>query len=544
MRNLGLLILSFGVLIGCAPFEIVGQNGAQPSELVDQFNNVLGDQNVSPLLSTYRPLNSQEHERSLSAILSMNVDTQLTFGSTGNGYWTSQDSSFDQGTLDLLLVKTLDILEQYLSDTANDEFSCVSSLNVSCVSQIIETLGQRAFRRSLSAAELSDFVQFYESLTSDGEETALRMTLARLLMSPQFLYKREIGLAAQQGYRVLSDIEKVSFVSYAMTGAPPNRELIKKAEQGSLALDELGQIASDLLDTENGKTWILSFFKQFLRVQKLDQYREQPDQFKKLSDREEGEALAQEFDEFVTEVLINQNQSIQALFSQSRIPVSRETAGIYDVDLNGQDKAWVETNRLGILNLSSVLSVHSSDTEQDRDQPVSRATLVSDQVLCREILIPSGVDLDAAEMNAMDDNSEFDELTTREQFEAIMQQGADCIQCHAQFMPFGYLFSNFDGLGAYRDEQRNRNINAEAQAILDGNPKVYKDSNEFVNDLVNSSEFQSCVVEQWLRFATGFNEEAVISKVGETLQSTSTLSFKEQIKVIFSNPALYVRKGE
>ena len=38
----------------------------------------------------------------------------------------------------------------------------------------------------------------------------------------------------------------------------------------------------------------------------------------------------------------------------------------------------------------------------------------------------------------------FDQLTTREQYEAMMQRGEDCRGCHRQFMPFGFTLGSYD----------------------------------------------------------------------------------------------------
>ena len=53
----------------------------------------------------------------------------------------------------------------------------------------------RAYRRPLTAAERTGLLAFYQSLRADGldHDSAIRDALARVLMSPHFLYRADLG---------------------------------------------------------------------------------------------------------------------------------------------------------------------------------------------------------------------------------------------------------------------------------------------------------------------------------------------------------------
>src|SRR5262249_36276614 len=106
-----------------------------------------------------------------------------------------------------------------------------------CAKQILTTLVRRAFRRSVTPADMEWVQGFYlqgrrEGTFEDGIELALR----RILTSPQFLVRAERepdNVAPGQPYRI-TDLELASRLSFFLWSSIPDDELIEVASQNKL----------------------------------------------------------------------------------------------------------------------------------------------------------------------------------------------------------------------------------------------------------------------------------------------------------------------
>src|SRR5690606_38549338 len=94
-----------------------------------------------------------------------------------------------------------------------------------CLQQVIADFTLKAYRGFANATDHQELTSFYNSIaasTSQGE--ALQHLITRILLSPKFLYRIEVGLANQRGTSgglMLSDLEKASLLSYSLTGSMP-----------------------------------------------------------------------------------------------------------------------------------------------------------------------------------------------------------------------------------------------------------------------------------------------------------------------------------
>ena len=96
-------------------------------------------------------------------------------------------------------------------------------------------LAERAFRRPLSAAEAGELRELYRKLRSEEipHDEAIRLVLARVLVSPAFLYRIEKPPPGAKAAPV-SDWELASRLSYFLWSSMPDDELRKEAAAGRL----------------------------------------------------------------------------------------------------------------------------------------------------------------------------------------------------------------------------------------------------------------------------------------------------------------------
>ncbi|MFT5413485.1 MAG: hypothetical protein ACI9NC_006240, partial [Verrucomicrobiales bacterium] len=99
----------------------------------------------------------------------------------------------------------------------------------------ILNFADQAWRRPLSADEKRDLRSLYRTLREEGlpHEGAARLTLARVLVAPAFLYKLENPLPGTKP-ALVSDLELASRLSYFLWSSSPDQELMQLAAAGEL----------------------------------------------------------------------------------------------------------------------------------------------------------------------------------------------------------------------------------------------------------------------------------------------------------------------
>jgi hypothetical protein len=127
--------------------------------------------------------------------------------------------------------------------------------DTACATTFITNFGQKAFRRPLTATELSRFQALYTNratITQSGTfDQAVQVILKAFLMSPSFLQKAELSEATPDGsYYALSSYEMASRLSYTLWGTMPDATLFTAAQQNKLTqpADILAQAQRMLMD--------------------------------------------------------------------------------------------------------------------------------------------------------------------------------------------------------------------------------------------------------------------------------------------------------
>ena len=337
----------------------------------------------------------------------------------------------------------------------------------------------------------------------------MELLVTRILMSPRFLYRTELGeeLADDPSMTRLDPFEKASLISYTLVGSMPDEALLADAEAGRLDPPQIREHVRRLLDTDAGRAQMTRFFAQWLRVTELEAMAEHPELYPKLQDPAQGRSLRAEFEHFVARVIFDEAGTLSDLLTWDETFVDQRTAPLYGAFSDSDELEPLPLDpalRGGALTLASVMAVHSSSAEVHRDKPIRRGLLIKNQLLCEEVGLPSGIDIQSAAEDAQGGFPDFDEMTTREQLEAITSQGEVCAACHATFMPYGYLWSNFDALGQHQTHFGDRPLaSAVDDLLLDGQVHAYDGIMSFLPDLIDSEQVPRCFTRNVARFATG-----------------------------------------
>jgi hypothetical protein len=98
----------------------------------------------------------------------------------------------------------------------------------------------------------------------------------------------------------------------------------------------------------------------------------------------------------------------------------------------------------GFLHRPAFLSSPS-----ERTSPILRGVHIRREILCNEIPLPPSGDVD----DKIEELGNIEDQTNRSRI-AKLTESAQCIGCHAQINPVGYLFEGYDQLGRPRGEEK------------------------------------------------------------------------------------------
>lgn len=519
----------------------------------------------SPISELYSPdpaqirlLSAQEYANTVRDLLGVEASADLGFGEIGSGFDNAADGQLGESLFGILHLEAERIAGEYVAGNLAVDFPCfdpAAAVSDECVQTVVVELGRRAFRRPVDPQTQQQLIDFVTSAraTAESPRHAMELLVTRMLMSPRFLYRTEIGeeLSDDPSLARLDAFEVASLLSYSLVGSMPDEPLLADAEADRLDEARIRVHVRRLLDTDAGREQLTRFFAQWLRVTQLEAMASNPELFPKLQSPEQGEALRRELESFIEVVVFEEAGTLSELLTHPETFVNRHTAELYGATAIGDELEPLALDpqvRAGVLTLASVMAVHSSSAEVHRDKPIRRGLLVKNQLLCEEVGLPSGIDIQSASEDAQQDFPDFDEMTTREQLEVITGQGEICAACHATFMPYGYLWSNFDALGQLQTHFGDRLLDSSVDdLLLDGREQAYAGVTEFLPDLVASEQVPRCFTRNVARFATGQARGNLVDFLVEQLGPVPEDGERDILLLVedlFATPELYIREAQ
>lgn len=372
--------------------------------------------------------------------------------------------------------------------------------------EIIGRFARRAFRRPIDAAEVDRFAGLYEGAAArgDGFEESVKLSLAAVLVSPNFLFRVEAGPGDDE-FR-LNDYQLASRLSYFLWMSMPDDELTDLASKGRLREpDVLRQQVRRMLADPKAEASSRAFTGQWLGYAALGiGVMPDPKKYPQFTP-ELAEAMKQEPTLFLLSLLRDDRSLLELLDSETTY-LNADLAKLYGVrGIEGDDLQPVvltDRNRGGLLGMASVLTATSSAT---RTSPVIRGKWVLETLLGRELPEPPA---DAGELPG----NAGEARTLREEL-LIHRRNPTCATCHDKIDPIGFGLENFDAIGRFRTKQAGRPIDAKGElpggTIVDGpiELKQYLKTDK-------KTEFTRNVTRRLLAFALGrelqyFDEPAV-----------------------------------
>ncbi|BCS34389.2 hypothetical protein TBR22_A36190 [Luteitalea sp. TBR-22] len=307
----------------------------------------------------------------------------------------------------------------------------------------------RAWRRPLTTQEQATLRGFYRAMrTTRGldHDGATRALLARILMSPAFLYRLETAPALTEGR--LDSWEIASRLSFFLWSSVPDDELRRAAAAGELATPR-GIAAQVRRMTADPKARRLSteFFGQWLGFYHFDQYRGvDTGRFPEFTDA----VRTSMYDEAVStfEYLVRERRPVKEILHADYAFLNTTLATFYGIEAPVTSKDAMQRvpdatrfDKGGALRLGAVLTTTSAPL---RTSPVKRGDWVLRRILGTPTPPPPA---DAGTLPA--DDKSFEGQTLRQRL-AQHKNRAACANCHLRIDPLGFPLEGFDAVGRRR----------------------------------------------------------------------------------------------
>ena len=293
---------------GCA--GLVGQADSDANARAAKYAAIAGPAQV-------RLLSATEYSNCVQDILGVRVSSAVSHADWGTGFDSGAATTVDENLLFALLSEAERVASQYVAMHLASAFPCFKDepATPQCALELIAELGRRLLRRPLTAQEQEGLLTLFvstSSMTNDGN--AAEIVLTRLLVSPYFLYRTEVGVGQDvSGTRAMTPFEVATAISFAVTGTAPDDALLHDAEVNAFDADTIRTHVRRLIRTPRGQARLVSFFRGWLRVNNLRDMAEHPQLFGKFDGPELGTALRNEFDRYIQHHIFDGDGSLHSV---------------------------------------------------------------------------------------------------------------------------------------------------------------------------------------------------------------------------------------
>jgi hypothetical protein len=399
-----------------------------------------------------------------------------------------------------------------------------------CLAQFTSRFGRVAFRRTLTADEVS-------ALTSRATADALdasdqfKFVIEALLASPHFLFRVEVG-NQPEGVSTLAPEELASRLSFALWGRSPSAALLDQAAAGELATAEgYTKVVSAMLADQRTQGFFGSFFRQWLGFDRLRAPNVRPTGWADTL----MPMMQQETDAAVSDVAWS-NRNVFELLTSNTTRVSAEVAKFFGLPAPAADgtvtfPAGHPRENSGVLTHPALLSMKT-----DGDPIAIRGNWLRKTFLCQHVPVPA--DLAALIGDRLKGLGPEQIVQARNTEEA-------CKGCHALIDPVGMGFAKFDATGRY-DETVDIAAYGVAPGLPDAAVPAFASVAELSTKLRELPAVSACLASKAFLYVNGHEpstEDACTLDAASKAFSAGGQSFTGLLKGLVEAPEFRLRKA-
>jgi mono/diheme cytochrome c family protein len=404
--------------------------------------------------------------------------------------------------------------------------------------KVLTDFVRRAYRRPVKADEVQRLMKLYRLAAENGEpfEQAIKLPLKAVLVSPHFLFRVEDDPKAPDQSRTISDHELATRLSYFLWSSMPDDELFQLADKGELRKPGVlkAQVARMLKDTKS-QSLMSDFAGQWLMLRSVWGVTPDTAIYPTWDDRLKA-AMVRETEMYFDHVVKNDRKVTEFLDSNYTF-LNERLAKHYGIKgVSGNDFRQVtlpDGRRGGVLTHASVLTVTSNPT---RTSPVKRGKWVLENILASPPPPPppNVPELEKTELKG----------TLRQQMEQH-RANPSCASCHDKMDAIGFGLENFDGIGAWREDEKK--VKIDASGVLPGGAK-FDGPAELRKILLGKADlFRRCLAEKLTTFALGrgleYYDKCVLDDLVAKLKAGDD-RFSALVVAIVESEPFQQRKGK
>ena len=324
-----------------------------------------------------------------------------------------------------------------------------------CARRIVTNLATYAYRRPATAADVEGLLDFYEFGRKEKDfDQGIEMVLARILASPQFIYRIEeepASVRPGQAYRI-SDVDLASRLSFFLWSTAPDEELLRVAGQGRLRNPVvLEQQVRRMLKHPKAHALAQNFAGQWLNLRGLDATAPLPLIYPDFDDPLR-QAMRREV-ELIFDTIVAEDRPVTDLLTGDYTFVNERLARHYGIpNIQGSQFRRVtlgpdQDARKGLTGKGAFLV---TTAKPERTSPVTRGKWVMTNILGMSPPDPPA-DVPPLPPRAADPNAKEPSMRQKMMDHRVRQ---DCVECHQLMDPIGFALETFDGIGLVANARR------------------------------------------------------------------------------------------
>lgn len=307
-----------------------------------------------------------------------------------------------------------------------------------------------AYRRPLTDGEKEELRGLYRKLRAEEipHDQAIRLTLARTLVAPAFLYKAEKPLAGDKSGPI-SDSELATRLSYFLWSSAPDAELRAVAASGKLRKPEvLTAQMRRMIKDDRTRRLATEFACAWLHIYDFDQLGEKSERHFPTFAGLRG-AMYEETIRFFTDLFQNDG-SVLGIVDADHTFLNASLAqhyGITGTKFAGSND-WQRVDgvkrfaRGGVLGQATTLAKQSGAS---RTSPILRGNWLCETLLGEKLpRPPKGVP-------QLPEDEAAETMTVRQLTEKHSSD-PKCFGCHKRIDPYGYSLEAYDAIGRFRQK--------------------------------------------------------------------------------------------
>jgi Protein of unknown function (DUF1592)/Protein of unknown function (DUF1588) len=403
-----------------------------------------------------------------------------------------------------------------------------------CVAQFVGDYAPRVWRGIVSADDQALLIATYDATIGEPRDQ-LRALLEKLLSSPRFYMRIELGDSSLTGPRPLDGFELAAKLSFLFWSDTPDDQLLDLARDGSLKRPAvLVEQTRRLLADPRAARGLANFYRSWLRLDHLDTTQRDALLFPSWTP-ELPANMKRETIDFLNWHILQGDATLDAVLTADFSFVSPDLAELYGVAAPNAPFGRVQlpAERRGLLTQASLLTLTSHSTQTS---PVGRAMLVRERLRCQSV--PYVDDIHGFGGIKIDDT-----LPAREQAHWLNE--TPCAQCHQLLEPLGFGFESFDAIGRYRTEADGSPVDASGSLPWpEMTPFEFDGVPELEQYLAEAPETLPCFAERALEWSgTPYSRcgagQAVLQtcQAGDLRETLAQLTATEAFR--FVGPAYY-----